>query len=98
MNAAIKRALGISYLVTRDAKTGKLIRVTRSRLTSTETAIEVWEKEPDFSAIRDLLDRAIGKPTESVEIENKTDWDAFRQRINEARRRIAEVKRRKGEC
>jgi hypothetical protein len=51
--AAIKRAKGLSYLVTRDAKTGKFIRVTRQTLGSTQTAIEVWEKEPDIAAIRD---------------------------------------------
>ena len=98
IDAALTRAKGLSYLVTRDAKTGKFVRVTRRTLASTDAATEVWEKEPDISAIRDLLDRAIGEPTESVEIENNPDWDAFRHRINEARQRFAEDKRRKGEC
>lgn len=62
--AAIKRGLGLSYLVTRDVATGKFIRVTRGTLKSTQTAIEVWEKEPDMSAIRELYDRCIDRPAE----------------------------------
>jgi hypothetical protein len=88
VRAAIKRAMGSSYLVTRDAKNGKFIRVTGSTLKSTQTAIEVWEKEPDISAIKELLDRAIDKPKEALEIESKTDWDGYRERINAQRQRL----------
>jgi hypothetical protein len=52
-------------------------------------SVEVWEKEPDISAIKELLDRAIDKPKETLEIEDKTDWDGFRARIAETRRRLA---------
>jgi len=89
VRAALKRALGTHYLVTRDIKTGKFIRVTASTLKHTQTAIEVWEKEPDISAIKELLDRAIDKPKETIEIESKTDWDAYRERINAHRKRLA---------
>ena len=64
VEAALKRARGLSYLVTRDAKSGKFIRITRQTLASTQTVIEVWEKEPDLMAIRELLDRAIDRPQE----------------------------------
>ena len=64
IRAAIRRGLGLSYLVTRDAKTGKFIRITRQTLRSVETVIEVWEKEPDMIAIRELLDRAIDRAPE----------------------------------
>jgi hypothetical protein len=30
--------------------------------------IEVWEKDPNVMAFTDLLNRAIGKPVESVEV------------------------------
>lgn len=85
--------------MTRDAKTGKFIRVTRGTLVSTQTAIEVWEKEPDIAAIRELLDRALDKSKEQAEVDvhMQTDWDKFIARINKARQKLAEDKRRKGE-
>lgn len=89
VRAHIKKAKGLSYLVTRDAKTGKFIRVTSTTLKNTQTAIEVWEKEPDVSAFKELLDRAIDRPKETLEIEDKTDWDAFRARIAAARQRLS---------
>ena len=99
IDAALQRAKGLSYLVTRDAKTGKFVRVTRATLASTQTAIEVWEKEPDMAAIRELLDRALDKSKEQseVDVHMQTDWNKFIEQVNEARRKLAEDKRRKGE-
>jgi predicted N-acetyltransferase YhbS len=42
--------------------------VTRQTLDSTQTAIEVWEKEPDMAAIRELLDRALDKSKEQEQL------------------------------
>src|SRR3990167_1122092 len=71
-DAQIAHAKGLKYLVTRDKKTGKFIRVTeamarhRSALSSNEEIIEVWEKDPSVQAFTDLLNRAIDKPAEQA--------------------------------
>ena len=68
IEAQIANAKGIKYLVTRDKKTGKFIRVTeamarmKQALADHEEIIEVWEKDPSVHAFSDLLDRALDKP------------------------------------
>lgn len=66
--AQIANAQGLKYLVTRDKKTGKFIRVTeamaKAKLGEDEEIIEVWEKDPSVQAFTDLLNRAIDKPAE----------------------------------
>ncbi len=61
-------AEGLKYLVTRDKKTGKFIRVTeamaKARLGANEETIEVWEKDPSVQAFTDLMNRALDKPAE----------------------------------
>jgi hypothetical protein len=70
--------------------------VTRNTLASTQTGIEVWEKEPDIGAIRDLLDRAIDKPKDQqIDVKVDGDWDKFAARIAKVRQRAAEEKRRR---
>lgn len=68
LNAQIANAKGLAYLVTRDKKTGKFIRVTeamaRQKQGDSEEHIEVWEKDPSVQAFTDLLNRAIDKPKE----------------------------------
>jgi hypothetical protein len=50
LEAQIANAKGIRYLVVRDKRTGKFLRVTkamaRARLGRDEEVIEVWEKDP----------------------------------------------------
>ena len=71
-DAQIKAALGISYLIIRDKKTGKFIRVAeasaRKKLAAGEERFEVWEVPPSAPMAKDILDRAIGKPTEAIEL------------------------------
>lgn len=76
IHAQIANAKGISYLVTRDKRSGKFIRVTEAMakakdVADTEEIIEVWEKDPSVQAFTDLLNRALDKPREqeqSVEV------------------------------
>ena len=90
--AQIAAAKGLKYLVTRDAKTGKFVRVTQSTLDSIETLVEVWEKDPSTAAYTDLMNRALDKPKEQ-EQEIKVTGDevrfalllAGRQRAREGR-------------
>jgi hypothetical protein len=68
--AQMAHAEGLKYLVTRDKKSGKFIRVTeamakaKSGLRDNEEIIEVWEKDPSVQAFTDLMNRAIDKPCE----------------------------------
>jgi hypothetical protein len=81
--AQIANATGIKYLVTRDKKTGKFIRVTeamarRKQKTAAaaatdapaenEEVIEVWEKDPNVQAFTDLMNRLIDKPAEQFNV------------------------------
>lgn len=69
-DAQIANAQGLKYLVTRDKKTGKFIRVTeamakqKSGDPENEEIIEVWEKDPSVQAFTDLLNRTLDKPKE----------------------------------
>lgn len=68
--AQISHAKGLKYLVTRDKRTGKFIRVTEAMAkakvgdNATEEIIEVWEKDPSVQAFTDLMNRALDKPKE----------------------------------
>jgi DNA-directed RNA polymerase subunit K/omega len=71
IDAQVANALGLKYLVVRDKRTGKFLRVTRAiarsrqhKLEANEELIEVWEKDPCVQAFTDLLNRAIDKPKE----------------------------------
>lgn len=74
IEAQIANAKGIKYLVIRNKKTGKFIRVTEAmaRLKSEEPGqgeslfetVEVWEKDPCIQAFTDLANRAMDKPAE----------------------------------
>ena len=75
ITAQLANAKGIKYLVVRDKKTGKFIRVTeamaRHRLPKQgdegEETVEVWEKDPSVQAFTDLLNRALDKPREQLQ-------------------------------
>jgi hypothetical protein len=71
--AQIANAKGLKYLVTRDKKTGKFIRVTEAMAKVKQDddedheTIEVWEKDPSVQAFTDLLNRALDKPKEQAQ-------------------------------
>ncbi len=72
IDAHVSNALGIKYLVTRNKKTGKFIRVTEAMARARgaepgadEEAIEIWEKDPSVEAFKELLNRALDKPKEA---------------------------------
>ena len=68
VDAQIANAQGLKYLVVRDKKTGKFLRVGEARAAmqgeSEEETIEVWEKDPQVQAFTDLMNRALDKPAE----------------------------------
>jgi len=92
--AQIAHARGLSYLVTRDKKTGKFLRVTeamaRLKRHKDEETIEVWEKDPSTAAFSDLMNRALDKPAEPVQeikVSGSVDLVA---RLRSARKRLDE--------
>lgn len=94
--AQLSHARGLKYLVTRDKKTGKFIRVTeamarhKQALADTEEIIEVWEKDPSVQAFTDLLNRALDKPKEQAqEIQVSGSLDIVTSRLLTARKRLA---------
>ena len=68
VGAQLANAKGLKYLVTRDKKTGKFIRVTEAMAKlkhgQSEEHIEVWEKDPSVQAFTDLMNRALDKPAD----------------------------------
>lgn len=70
LEAQLSHAKGLKYLVVRDKKTGKFIRVTeamakaKSGQSDDEETIEVWEKDPSVQAFTDLMNRVNDKPKE----------------------------------
>lgn len=74
--AQASNAKGLKYLVTRDAKSGKFVRVTKEmaekRLGDDDFIVEVWEKDPSSHAYGYLMDQFLDKPrqqTENVKID-----------------------------
>ena len=75
LDAQLDNAQGIKYLVVRERKGGKFVRVTESmakeKLGKGEEIVEVWEKDPSVHAFDSLLNRAYGqarKPKEEVDV------------------------------
>lgn len=69
--AQIANAKGLKYLVLRDKRNGKFIRVGEERARALldgqedgEELVEVWEKDPSVQAFTDLFNRALDKPKE----------------------------------
>lgn len=72
----LANATGLKYLVVRNKKTGKFERVAENAAKALkggdEEIIEVWEKDPNVNAFKELLDRGFGK---SREPDRKVDLD-----------------------
>jgi hypothetical protein len=76
VEAQIKNAMGLKYLIVRNRMTGKFEKVSKEQMdallanpdsSSTLEFIEVWDKDPNVAAFTDLLNRAIGKPVEEIQ-------------------------------
>lgn len=94
VSAQLANAKGLKYLVARNAKTGKFERVTPAMLDAADDElqerIEVWEKDPSIQAFADLMNRALDKPAEHVELTGKDGGPIdLVTRLQAARKRIA---------
>lgn len=90
VTAQIANAKGIKYVVVREKKTGKFLRVGEggAKLAAHEELIEVWEKDPSVQAFTDLLNRAIDKPKEQEQEIKVTGALELVSRLAAARKRI----------
>lgn len=93
LDAQLANAVGLKYLVTRDLKSGKFVRVTEAmaRQTKGQEIIEVWEKDPSVHAFTYLLDRALDRPQEQeipIKVRSE-DADKRVARLLAARKRVA---------
>lgn len=98
VDAQIANAKGIKYLVVRNKKSGKFLRVTEAMAKiklgteSDEETIEVWEKDPSVHAFQDLMDRTLDKPSQPVAVEHSGSVDVV-SRLEQARKRLNGAKR-----
>lgn len=72
VEAQIANAKGLKFLMVREKETGKFKRVSETMakgLNPDEEIIEVWEKDPSVQAFTDLMNRALDKPTEQVNVD-----------------------------
>ena len=68
--AQIAAATGYRHLVARDRKGGKFKPITEAeveQLNDPDMVAEIWEKHPSPEAYRNLLDRAMGRPVETLQ-------------------------------
>jgi hypothetical protein len=99
--AQIDNAKGIKYLVVRERKGGKFVRVTEAMANvklgqaNGEEIVEVWEKDPSVHAYSDLMDRTIGRPKEVLEAEVTLRGDLV-DRLKAGRDRLAKAKHGNG--
>ena|SRR5215813_8136622 len=73
IDAQIDNARGLNHLMMRDPKTGKFERVTGDakqidKALKSKNAFWIYTKDPNVQAFTDLLNRALDKPSEHVEI------------------------------
>lgn len=75
IEAQVKHAKGLSYLVARHKTSGKFEKLTADEAElllngeeSDRVVIEVWEKDPSVQAFTDLMNRALDKPADHVEL------------------------------
>ena len=104
LEAQIDHAKGLKYLVTREKRTGKFVKVSEAiARAANETwdeekleTIEVWEKDPSVQAFADLLNRALGKPAEQVEmaVTGQVDIIAILNRRFERNRLVTDERNR----
>jgi len=96
VEAQIANALRLRYLVVRNTRTGKFLRVTeahaREILGRDEEIVEVWEKDPSIQAFTDLLNRALDKPREQPQELRITGDDDLVRRLHAGRARAAALK------
>jgi hypothetical protein len=73
LDAQIDNAQGLKHLMMRDPKTGKFERITGDakqidKALKSKNAFWIYTKDPNVQAFTDLLNRAIDKPAEHIQV------------------------------
>jgi hypothetical protein len=73
LEAMADNVVGIKHLMMRDPKTGKFERITGDakqidKALKTKNAFWIYTKDPNVAAFTDLLNRAIDKPAEHIQV------------------------------
>jgi hypothetical protein len=73
VEAQMENAEGIRHLMMRDPKTGQFVRVTGDareidKALKTKNAVWIYTKDPNIAAFTDLLNRALDKPAEHIQV------------------------------
>jgi hypothetical protein len=73
IDAQIDNAQGLKHLMMRDRKTGKFERITGDakqidKALKSKNAFWIYTKDPNVQAFTDLLNRAIDKPAEHIQV------------------------------
>lgn len=96
----IAKAKGVNHMMLRDPETGQWVRLTEQEqieaalnAEGAEQGTTFWihTKDPDVQAAADLLNRAIGKPVEEIQMEVTTN-EPLAARMKQARDRVAKLK------
>lgn len=97
IDAQIADAIGVSFFIVRDKKTGRFLRVAEAwaRVKRGEEIIQVWEKDPSVQAIAALLDCALGKPTEQPQEVNVSGGLNVVVLLRQVRMRVAAAREKK---
>lgn len=99
IDAQIKHALGLKYLVVREKKTGKFLKVTKERMDALLAnpeddpeleLLEVWDKDPSVQAFTDLMNRTLDKPKEQVDVNVTGELEVVTKTLQAARKRLAQ--------
>ena len=99
--AQIAAAKGIKYLMARLKRGGKFVPVTeelaKSIVEGADTEhelMEVWEKPPSTQAFADLMDRAMDKAAQPMQVSGDLNVTVdVVEKLAEARKRLNEAKR-----
>lgn len=99
--AQIEAAKGIKYLMARQKRGGKFVPVTedlsKAIVAGTDTEhelMEVWERRPSTQAFADLMDRAMDKAAQPMQVSGDLNLTVdVVERLSEARKRLNGVKR-----
>ena len=96
VEAQMDNAEGIRHLMRRDPKTGQFVRVTGDareidKALKTKNAVWIYTKDPSVQAYTDLLNRAIDKPAEHVQIAGEGSI-TIRWQTNDGEKESGEVR------
>jgi len=73
LDAQMEAAKGVSHMLALDKETGQFVRVTSPKkmlevLNSGSKWYRIYAQNPDVRALKDIFDRVLGTPTQSVEL------------------------------